>query len=38
MTAVAEQPRFRFSLQAVQAQSKREWLELVRAPTMPAST
>jgi probable F420-dependent oxidoreductase len=30
MTTVGEYPRFRFSLQAVQAQSKREWLELVR--------
>ena len=30
MTAVGEHSRFRFSLQAVQAQSKGEWLELVR--------
>jgi probable F420-dependent oxidoreductase len=30
VTTVGEHPRFRFSLQAVEAQSKREWLELVR--------
>jgi hypothetical protein len=30
MTAASEAPRFRFSLQAVKARSKRDWVKLVR--------